>query len=258
MKKRITLVLIFIVLIAGGVLFLQDSYSVPVLMYHRINEGAESSRLIVSPESFHRQMQFLNDSNYQVLSLDEYVSLLRSGEKPRKKSVVITFDDGYEDNYTNAYPVLKKFQIPATIFVVVGWVGKKDMMNWQQVEELQRSGLIAIESHGMTHCELIQVGKLKAKEEIETSKKILESRLNTEIKYFCYPCGFFTPFIKELTRLSGYRGACATHPGKEIRLNDEFAIRRIRISYSADNMFIFWAQVSGYYTFFKDRRIKSH
>ena len=255
MKKRIILIFSVAVSIFIGI-FLYNVYSVPVLMYHSIAQGAENSRLIVTPESFERQMSFLKKGNYQILSMDEYVAFLKENKKPDKRSIVITFDDGFLDNYTNAYPVLKKYKIPATISVVIEWVGRGDMMSWKQIRELNDDGLIEIASHGLSHCPLDTLKKDAAINELRQSKRILEKKLNTIIDYFCYPCGNFTPFVKELAKLTGYKAALATHPDARIALNDTYAIRRIRISQSSDNMLIFWAQVSGYYTFFKDRRIK--
>ncbi len=255
MKKKIVLIASVFVSILVGV-FLYNVYTVPVLMYHSIGPGAENSRLIVTPESFERQMRFLKKGNYQILSMDEYVALLKENKKPDKRSVVITFDDGYLDNYTNAYPILKKYKIPATISVVPSWVGRPDIMSWEQIKELNDEGLIEIVSHSLSHRPLDTLNKGLIIEELRQSKRILEEKLKTDIDYFCYPCGSFTSFVKELAKFYGYKAALATHPDARIDLNDIYAIRRIRISQSSDNMLIFWAQVSGYYTFFKDRRIK--
>ncbi|MCG2711777.1 MAG: polysaccharide deacetylase family protein [Candidatus Omnitrophica bacterium] len=255
MKKKI-LVIVSVAVSIFIAIFLYNAYSVPVLMYHSIARGAENSRLIVSPESFERQMRFLKKGNYHILSMDEYVALLKENKKPDKRSVVITFDDGFVDNYTDAYPVLKKYKMPATISVVPEWVGKQDMMRWEQIKELNDDELIEIVSHGLSHCPLDTLSKEFVIKELSESKRILEKKLDTVIDYFCYPCGNFNPFVKEMAKLSGYKAALATHPDAKISLNDTYAIRRIRISQSSDNMLVFWVQVSGYYTFFKDRRIK--
>lgn len=255
MKKKIKLTIITFVIIFAA-LFLHNVYSVPVLMYHSIGEGSQNSRLIVSPESFEAQMRFLKKGNYQILTLDEYVELLKENKKPARRSVVITFDDGYLDNYLAAYPILKKYSIPAAISIVVNWVGRDDMMTWDQIRELNDEGLIEIVSHSLKHCPLDTLSEDSTVNELKESKIILEKKLNTDIDYLCYPCGNFTPFVKETARLAGYKAALATHPDARLALNDTYAIRRIRISQSSDNKFIFWAQVSGYYTFFKDRRIK--
>lgn len=256
MKKNIFFTVLIILVLCLGI-YLKNVYTVPVLMYHSINEGAEKSRLIVSPEDFERQMNFLKKGNYDVLTLDEYADLLKQRKKPKRKSVVITFDDGYRDNFTYAFPVLQKYKFPATIFIVMDWVGKEEMMDWEQIEQLSKSDLIEIGSHGLTHCELTKVDQGRIVNEIKEAKQLLETRLDKKIKFFCYPCGLFSPLIKEVTRRSGYKAACATDPGKQTSLYDEYAIGRIRISRTASNLFIFWSQISGYYTYFKDRRVKN-
>lgn len=255
-KKRffIFIMIVFLLLFFG--IYFHQAYSVPVLMYHSISPVTGKTRLSVSPEAFEKQMQFLKNNHYQVLKLDEYVDLLNNKQKPKQKAAVITFDDGYENNYSFAYPVLKKYKIPATIFMVVGWVGKEGMMNWQQLAKLNESGLIEIESHSLTHPELTKLNVPSLIGEIKLSKQILEEKLKKEVKYFCYPYGFYNSIIKEAVRLFGYKGACATQFKQKLaRKNDVFALRRIRISQSADNLFIFWVQVSGYYTFLKDLRL---
>ncbi len=236
--------------------YIYRSYTVPVLMYHSINNGSEGSRLIVDPATFKKQMKFLKEHNFNCISLDEYVDNIKNRKKQKRKSVVITFDDGNMDNYVQVFPVLKEFNMPATMFIVTDWVGKENMLDWPQIEELEKSDLIEIGSHSITHGMLTRMPKAEMLREISQSKQILENALNAPIEFFCYPTGAHSEFIKEITQLSGYKAACATSLDKRTALDDLFAIRRIRISQSADNLFVFGLQVSGYYNFFKDRRIK--
>ncbi|MFH2138895.1 MAG: polysaccharide deacetylase family protein [Candidatus Omnitrophota bacterium] len=258
MKKTSGLLYIILFLAGLGLLgVLYHVYSVPVLMYHSIDGDAYKSRLSVTPESFQRQMRFLKENKYRILTLSEYVDLLKLKKKPRQRSVVITFDDGFESNYTDAYPTLKEYNIPATIFVVANWVGEPGMMSWEQIKEISDTELIEIGSHTLDHNELTKIRKDEARRQVKDSKMFLAEKLHKKINFLCYPCGSFDGFIRSLTELSGYKGACATHPGGEWPLDDEFAIRRIRISRSADNMIVFWAQVSGYYSIFKDRKIEN-
>ncbi len=258
MKKkfiRINLVLTIIAILS--VFYLLDtSYRVPVLMYHSVNVGSENSRLIVDPDTFKKQMNYLQNKNFNFMSLDEYVEILKTGEKPKRKSVVITFDDGFKDNYLKVFPLLKQLKIPAAFFIVTDWVGREDRMSWNQIKEMSENDLMEIGSHTVDHEMLTRMPKEEMISQIKSSKKIIASFLNKPIEFFCYPTGAHSEFIKEITRLAGYKAACATSVDKRTAFDDLFAIRRIRISQSADNMFIFSAQVSGYYTFFKDRRIK--
>ncbi|MBU1045283.1 MAG: polysaccharide deacetylase family protein [Candidatus Omnitrophica bacterium] len=259
MKKNLIILNIILILIVCVAVFsyVNNSYTVPVLMYHSINTDSANSRLIVSPDSFKKQMNFLKERNFNFISLDEYVELLKNGKTPIKKSVVITFDDGYADNYLYAFPVLKEFNIPATVFIVTDWVNNENMLDWSQIKEMKNSNLVEIGSHSITHDMLTEMPKVAMIREINQSKEILEKTLDAPIRFFGYPTGAHSEFIKEITKIAGYKAACATSVDKRTALNDLFAIRRIRISHSADNLFIFSAQVSGYYNFLKDRRIKT-
>ena len=254
MRKKL-LILVFVVL-AGCYFLSYFAYSVPVLMYHSIDFNADKSQLSVTPESFDKQMKFLKQRGFNIMTFAEYSLMLEEGSRPRSRSVVITFDDGFENNYMNAYPVLKKYNIPAIIFVVTDWVGEKDMMSWTQIKELSQDSLIEIGSHTLNHDELTKMSRDEAIHQINASKKMLQKKLKKDIKFFSYPCGSFNPSIRKQVIKAGYTSACATHPGGETQLRDPYAIRRIRISRSADNMFVFWGQVSGYYSYFKDRKVK--
>jgi peptidoglycan/xylan/chitin deacetylase (PgdA/CDA1 family) len=258
MRKKRIILSIGVTLIVGFLIFsfLDKSYIVPILMYHSINTTSTGSSLVVEPNTFRKQMKFLKDNRFNFMSLAEYVELVKTGKRPKRKSIVITFDDGYADNYSQAFPILKEFNIPATFFIVTDWVGKKNMLDWAQIDEMAKNNLIEIGSHSLSHQMLTTLPKPLIMDELEQSKQILEKKLKLAIEFFCYPTGAHSDFIKELTKLAGYSAACATSVDKRTKLNDLFAIRRIRISQAADNLFIFRVQVSGYYTFFKDRQIK--
>ncbi|MDD5771469.1 MAG: polysaccharide deacetylase family protein, partial [Candidatus Omnitrophica bacterium] len=127
-KKRIVFILLAVFLfIAASLACLASIYQPPVLMYHSVNPKSDPVlyRLIVTPEAFAKQMEFLKRHNYNVVPLETIGRLLVENKKVPFKTVAITFDDGYEDNYTYAYPVLKKMGFPATIFVIYDEVGRK-------------------------------------------------------------------------------------------------------------------------------------
>ena len=235
-------------------------YTAPVLMYHYINnEEPLRSRLGVSPESFERQMRFLRERKYNIVSLEELADLIKNKEKIPFKTVAITFDDGYLDNYTHAYPVLKKYNIPATIFVVINRIGKHlgndDYMSWSQIRELSESGLITIGSHSMNHPNLSEINlEEQLKEEIFESKKILEKELNKEVAFFSYPFGGRSLEARRIVSLSGYKAAVGTNFPKGSPGDDIYALKRLRISENCRNMFIFWVETSGFYTHIKEQR----
>jgi len=236
--------------------FLRRQYVVPILMYHSVAAKAEpAKRLVVSVATFDRQMRFLKENRYNVISLEELTDLIREKKKIPAHTIAITFDDGYEDNYTNAFPVLEKYGFPATMFIIVNEVGRPqaDRLSWDEIKKMRASGLIAFGSHCLGPEPLVNISSAaQRKREIEESKRILETKLGSKIDLFSYPEGLFDSQIRALVISAGYRGAVATSPGRDHPKDDVYALKRIRISESAANMFVFRVESSGYYTFMKE------
>lgn len=241
--------------VTGFYFYIRPKYVVPILMYHRIDNQGKSSSLSVSPENFHHQMKFLAKAKYNVISLLEFTQAKEQKQPLARNAVVITFDDGYRDNYLFAYPVLEEFNFPATIFLIVNSIDQEGYLDYSQIKEMLRSGIIDIGSHSLEGDYLPKLAVLQLAQEIGTSKKKLKAELKREIDLFCYPIGGFSAQIQELVKKYGYRAACTTNRGiRQTHLNDDiFALKRIKIKDSA-NLFVFWVKLSGYYNFF--RRVK--
>ena len=126
------------------------STQVPILMYHHLSENVTNSEM-VSPEQFEAQIRALSEAGYTGVSFDELQAYVLRGEPLPDKLVVITFDDGYRSNYTLAYPILQKYGMKATIFLIAGDVGKPHKLTRAQLTELVQSGLVSIQSHGWSH-----------------------------------------------------------------------------------------------------------
>ena len=140
-----------IVAIIALKLFLNSIYRLPILMYHSIDYTSDrKDRMTISPEVFAKQMRYLHDNKYNVISLEKAVSYIRDRKRPPAKTVAITFDDGYENNYKYVYPVLKRYNIPATIFIITDFVGTEGFLNWNEIKEMSASGLVDIESQPPT------------------------------------------------------------------------------------------------------------
>ncbi len=262
MPKQKRLNIIFGIILAVILLFagyLRRQYVVPIAMYHSVNpqENPFIQRLIVYPETFQRQMRFLKEKRYNVVALESLADLIKNQKNIPPRTIAITFDDGYKDNYINAFPILKKYNLPATIFIIVNEMGRPDRLSWEEIKEMQSSGLISFGSHTLGPLPLTDIeSPEEVKKQIFDSKKILEEKLGTLITMFSYPAGRFDEKIRQLVIDAGYKAAVATNPGKKYSDNDVFALKRIRISENAGNLFIFWAETSGFYTFFKERRRK--
>ncbi len=255
--KKLIIGVCALVAIGFLAIYARSLYIVPVLMYHSINPKTDSvmHRLIVSPRAFEKQMQFLKSHKYNVVSLETVGRMIKNKEKIPHNTVAITFDDGYKDNYTYAYPVLKKLGLPATIFVIYDEVDRSqnDRLSWEEIKEMQASGLISIGGHTLGAVPLVDIkSEAELRRQIIDSKKILEGKLQTAVNTFCYVGGMFNSHIKDLVKEAGYKFAVANALGKRFSNFDIYAIKRVRISQSSENLFNFWIKLSGYYNSFRN------
>jgi peptidoglycan/xylan/chitin deacetylase (PgdA/CDA1 family) len=212
---------------------------VRILYYHSISDAPIRSS--VSPGAFESQLEYLVRGGYTLLSLSQAIDRLASDTAFGDRSAVITLDDGFQDNYEHALPILTRLKVPATIFLTVGYIGtgrlptltRTDFMprplDWREVKEMQAQG-IEFGSHTITHPMLSQVPLDVARREIGESKRMLEDRLGTDVPFFCYPRGDVNEAVRRVVRDEGYRAACSTLPGLNSRRTDLFGLRRTYIS----------------------------
>ncbi|MBN1526731.1 MAG: glycosyltransferase [Candidatus Omnitrophica bacterium] len=254
-KRTAALIAALVVTLAlGASLFLKNAYVLPVLMYHYIDNNARLTKLSVAPKSFEKQMEYLYRNRYNVVGPDKVIDYLEKKERIPPRTVAITFDDGAYNNYKYAYPVLKKYKFPAAIFMITSKIGERGWLGWKDLKEMSDSGLITIGSHTKGHVWLPDLGTAGVKKELEESKRILEEGLGKKVDYFCYPLGAYNERIKKLVKEAGYRGAFGTNPGIHEPNDDVYAIKRVRISRTSDDLRVFWVETSGYYTWIKERR----
>lgn len=253
-KGALILSVLLVVIAAGAVIFLKTAYVIPILMYHSIGYDDKVMKTTVSPGSFERQMEFLSKNHYNVIGLDKIISYIKNRERIPHRTVAITFDDGYYNNYQYAYPILKKYNLPATIFVIVDKIGLPGWLNWSQIEEMTSSGIITIGSHTKSHAWLPSLGSEELRRELTASKDILEKKLGRKVESLCYPLGAHDDRVKRAVKEAGYSCAVATNPKKPGPKDDLYSLRRVRISRTSDNLFIFWFETSGYYTWVKEHR----
>lgn len=259
MRKCKSLILVIIlILLSGGIFlgnFVRRHYVVPILMYHYFDPGSLTKDMLnVRPDIFERQMRFLKTHNYNVVPLERIPDLIR-GKKIPPKTIAITMDDGYKNNYIYAFPVLKKYNLPATIFLIVNEIGRRqnDRLSWEEIKEMRDSGLITFGSHTLSHPVLTEVkSEQKLKSEIFDSKKELEEKMGCKVNMFSYPEGFLNDNIKKMVIDAGYTLAVATIPGKGYADTDVFALKRLRISQNSGNLFTFWFETSGIYTYMRE------
>ena len=200
-----------------------------VLNYHKIDNMHIS--LSVKPEDFERQMKYLTEHNFHSITPQELYAALVDGAELPENPVLITFDDGYMDNYTNAYPILKKYGLKATIFVITGFLDRAQpgYFTWGQAAEMEASGLINIESHTVTHTSLTDLTEEQVKMELERSKNDIERRLGKQVDFLAYPTGTYNLHIAALVKEAGYKGAFTVKYGNVDRASNVFAIERVPV-----------------------------
>lgn len=259
-KARLWAVVLSMLLLVGVGLWLPTRHVVPVLMYHSIGiPRTDRDRLnTISPARFEQHLAFIKRHGYRVLSLDEYYSYASQKIKFPPKSLVITFDDGYEDNYTHAYPVLKKYRVPATIFVIVDKALRLEkydnlpLLKPDQLLELSRHDIL-IGSHTATHAYLPESSAENLRKEIFLSKQLMEALLRKPVEYLAYPTGGFNDAAKRALKEAGYKAAFTTNRGRNRLNQDLFEIKRIRPN-NHDSDFVFWVKISGYYNLFRSTK----
>jgi peptidoglycan/xylan/chitin deacetylase (PgdA/CDA1 family) len=232
------------------------SYQHPrILMYHQIanhQHGARFNGLRVPPEMFDKQLQWLVQNNWKFLTMAD---LVKQQENIPKKSVVLTFDDGYLDNLTNALPIMKKYNARATLYLVIDrhdndWSTKKKKhhdsgelardpkLNDQQVTELLESGCFELGGHTHTHANLNSLDQKQKIAEIKNSKIKLEQLFNTKVTSFAYPFGIYSEQDVSIVEQSGYSSAVTTDAGIDDSNLPWFKLKRVKIS-GKDNLYAF-------------------
>ena len=220
---------------------------IPILTYHNFTEE-EGSNYKINIVEFEKQMDYLAAHNYSVISLSELLKGLRNSQLP-PKPVAITIDDGFKSTYTLAYPVLKKYNFPATLFLYTNFIKKNsDSLTWEDIREMAKNN-IEIGSHTLSHCNLLRYNKnedydtyiTRVKKEIFLSKEILEGKIGGKVKFFAYPYGTYSPIIKNLVIQAGYEGIFNANSMNNTLNADPFSLNRQIIP--GQSLFNFFIQI---------------
>jgi peptidoglycan/xylan/chitin deacetylase (PgdA/CDA1 family) len=200
--------------------------SIPVLLYHRV--GSETDDLTISSKRFEQDLESLSEEGYNTLSLAQVKQRLAGDDaKLPEKPIVITFDDGYLDNYTNAFPLLQKYAMKASFYIITGMMGNQDRLNAAQIREMEAAGM-DFGSHTVTHRPLADLTPQEVKNELNQSKAALEQTLGKTVEFIAYPCGSYRPDTIQTASHAGYLGGFSTQYGFAAFTN-HLAIRRIPV-----------------------------
>ncbi len=204
----------------------------PVLMYHEVTAASEQDKTVrktnpaycVTADTFRGQMEHLASGGFRSLSLDD---LLAGVAGP--KGVVITFDDGWDNNHSAAWPILAELGLTATIFVVSGFMGQPGYMTWEQVRELADAG-ISIQSHTVSHRPLGLLADGEIRAELEDSKRAIEDRIGRAVQHISMPQGVFDRRVIAMAAHAGYRSVSTSEPGVRHRGGNPAVLGRINVS----------------------------
>lgn len=216
----------------------------PILAYHRIFSAGGSETPTLTPEDFRRQVEILA-TRWHPIPLSALAGWLEGKARLPAKAVVITFDDGTEDAFHYAYPILARRQVPATVFLIAGSVGHPGYLTWDHIHQMRREGF-TFGSHGLTHDYLPSLSLEQARRSLAESFILLKKN-GVQPEFLSYPAGGFTPEIAALAREAGYRAACTTNRGVRRFPVDRWALRRITMHESAGSPAAMWLRCSGYY-----------
>lgn len=207
---------------------INDNRGVPVLYYHSVRESADNE-VTIKPEKLRDQLKYIKDEGYETLTIKQLNDYILNNSPIPEKSILITFDDGYMDNYYSAFPILKEFNMTATIFCIASELDGSYYLSKDAIKEMSDYG-IDIESHTVTHPHLNKLEYNKQLEELAESKKILENITGKEISSIAYPFGDFNDNSIKAAKEAGYVLGFTTKLGLSDRNDNPFALDRIYIS----------------------------
>ena len=212
-------------------------------MYHSISQHAtpKCRPFVVSPALFAAHMAYLHQHTYTPITVTQFInSRAQKGPALPERPVVITFDDGFADFFTEALPVLQQYNFIATLYVTTAFIGGTSrwlqregeaarlMLTWDQLIEISASG-VECGAHSHSHCQLDASPLFIAEDEIVQSKRLLEHHLSQEVLSFAYPFGYHTATVRRLVQVAGYTSACAVKHAMSSESTDPFALARLMV-----------------------------
>jgi len=188
---------------------------VPILMYHYIRDynnpkDRVGNTLSVSPTNFDQQMNYLASNGYTPITLDTLYAIFNHQVTSPAKPVVLTFDDGYIDFYSQAYPILRKYNFHAVSFIATGLIGQPAYMSWGNIHEIQGSGLVTFEAHTITHAYLPKLSYQAMLHELLQSKQTLQSQTGYTVNFIAYPYGASNWTVQRAAQQAGFVGGVGT------------------------------------------------
>lgn len=207
-----------------------EEVRIPILMYHSICNDDPNNSLMIPTEMFAEQMEWLRENDFTAMSMDEVIEAMNTGKVP-KRPVLITFDDGYADNYINAFPELKNNNLKGTFFIISDTITEEGgyYMSTSMLKEMKEAGM-EIENHTANHLELNNLSREDAIDSIKRGQEFLRSVIGSNGNYLCYPVGRYSDETIEIQKELGIKAALTTQGGISSIADGKYELKRIRIS----------------------------
>ncbi len=202
-------------------------------MYHYVEHVTDLNdtlrqKLAITPEVLDSQLKTMQQAGYTFMYMSDLADVLDGKKDLPPKPIVLTFDDGYLDFYTGAFPVLKKYHVKSTEYVVSDFIGKPNYMLLPQLKEVQQSGIVEIGAHTKHHIDLRSGDEKRDTNEIAGSKVALEKLFGIPVLTFAYPSGFFNDRVIQIVKDAGFTTGVSTMPGTEATADNRFILFRLR------------------------------
>ena len=241
------------------VLMKNGNHKIPILMYHSISEKNDDDisayyRQNTHPKIFEEHMKTLSENGYKAIDLNFLINSSKISKNSDSKYVLLSFDDGFENFYSHAYPILNKYSMTATMFLISSKVGGefkgRKCMSWSQIDELYKNG-ITMGSHTVTHPNLYSLSKSEIEAELKDSKTKIEDKLGFPVEHFAYPYAFpendhrYISHLEDTLKKIEYKSCMTTIIGRSEK-GREYFLKRLPINSTDDKRF-FKAKLNGAY-----------
>jgi len=206
---------------------------IPILIYHYVEHVLDQNdklrvKMNITPETLEQQVKSLQNRGYEMIFVKDIPLIIANRTQTNLKPVALTFDDGYEDFYTDAFPILKKLGVKATLYVIADYIGHPAYVSESQLREIADSGLVEIGSHTLDHSHLLRLSLERAQQEIMDSKRKLQDTFNIKVETFAYPYGEFNDQVISDVIGAGYTAAVSTIENVRQSEKNLYSLFRIR------------------------------
>ena len=216
-------------------------YGVPVLNYHQVNDEKHSA-LTLHVDQFREQMEYIHNQGYNTITLAQLYDYLENGTELPNKPIVITFDDGYVDNYKNVLPILKEYNMKATLFMISDAANTPGFVSTEQMHQMEAGGF-DIQGHTNHHKFLTKIDPTELPDALLGGKTSLEGILGEPIEYLAYPGGFNDMLVQYVSKQSGYKMAFTVQPGTVQPGDNLYALNRLAIFQGDTPYLSFWLRL---------------